>query len=124
MKKAIKKLWLKALRSGKYKQIRNVLKDDYECGYCCLGVLCELYLKDHPKVSWKDFDSHIVEIGDTLPDEVQKWAGFDTDNPSVNLPDFTDIKLSELNDGEVFATHKRFKPFDFNKIANVIEKHF
>lgn len=32
--------WVKALRSGKYKQTKSELKDNN--GYCCLGVLCEI----------------------------------------------------------------------------------
>ena len=37
MNKEIKKLWIKALRSGKYKQIMDTLRNNK--GYCCLGVL-------------------------------------------------------------------------------------
>jgi hypothetical protein len=40
MKKAIKKKWVAALRSGEYKQGRRYLKRDGK--YCCLGVLCEI----------------------------------------------------------------------------------
>ena len=39
MDKNVVELWVKALRSGKYKQTRRVLKD--KNGYCCLGVLAE-----------------------------------------------------------------------------------
>lgn len=38
MNKTIKKKWLTALRSGKYKQAYGQLKLG-DC-YCCLGVLC------------------------------------------------------------------------------------
>lgn len=37
LKSKIKKAWIKALRSGEYKQCRNKLKDGES--YCCLGVL-------------------------------------------------------------------------------------
>jgi len=40
MKKNVAKKWVKALRSGKYKQSREMLKNSG--GYCCLGVLCEI----------------------------------------------------------------------------------
>lgn len=36
IKKKDRKLWLKALEGGKYKQTNGILKD--EKGYCCLGV--------------------------------------------------------------------------------------
>ena len=32
--------WMKALRSGKYKQARGMLEKSY--GFCCLGVACEI----------------------------------------------------------------------------------
>lgn len=40
MNKELKTKWLEALRSGEYKQSREILKD--ENGFCCLGVLCDL----------------------------------------------------------------------------------
>ena len=36
----LKKIWLKALRSGKYRQTRSSLRTHE--GYCCLGVLAEV----------------------------------------------------------------------------------
>lgn len=44
MNKELKPKWLKALRSGEYKQSRETLKDDN--GFCCLGVLCDLTYPD------------------------------------------------------------------------------
>lgn len=40
----LKQRWVQALRSGKYAQGRNVLKNriGHDTQYCCLGVLCEL----------------------------------------------------------------------------------
>lgn len=34
--------WVKALRSGEYKQTIGTLQDDK--GYCCLGVACVLFI--------------------------------------------------------------------------------
>lgn len=41
MKAALKKKWIAALRSGKYKQTQGTLVEDFGEGrtYCCLGVL-------------------------------------------------------------------------------------
>ena len=39
--KANRKLWVKALRSGKYKKGMFQLKDS-DGNFCCLGVLCEV----------------------------------------------------------------------------------
>lgn len=44
MKKELKKKWVEALRSGKFKQTKKFLctrKEDTQ-EYCCLGVLCEV----------------------------------------------------------------------------------
>lgn len=40
MNPVVKTKWMKALRSGRYKQTRAVLHD--ADGYCCLGVLCQV----------------------------------------------------------------------------------
>lgn len=37
-----KKKWIKALRSGKYKQARKKLLSPKTGGMCCLGVLCHI----------------------------------------------------------------------------------
>ena len=42
MDKIIKRKWVKALRSRKYKQGLNQLKSLEPEAYCCLGVLCEV----------------------------------------------------------------------------------
>jgi hypothetical protein len=41
MDKELKEKWVKALRSGEYKQGTGVLKS-LDGEYCCLGVLCEV----------------------------------------------------------------------------------
>ena len=41
LKQKTLKAWIKALRSGKYKQTYSVLSDS-KARYCCLGVLCEV----------------------------------------------------------------------------------
>jgi len=52
LKKRIKELWVRALRSGNFKQtthnLRSYNEDDTEIFYCCLGVLtklCPTYLQ-------------------------------------------------------------------------------
>lgn len=39
------KKWIKALRSGKYKQTTKTLQDDN--GYCCLGVACKVLIPEN-----------------------------------------------------------------------------
>lgn len=48
MKKDIKEMWVTALKSGDYKQVKGSLNEslpDGVTGYCCLGVLCEISQK-------------------------------------------------------------------------------
>lgn len=110
MNKRIKKLWIKALRSGEFKQTTNALRDGAgrSTRYCCLGVLCELHRRHSEESgSWKR-DGY---LGNTalLPDEVQAWAKLDDGNPDV-----PGDNLAGLNDGGK----------DFCYIADAIEKYF
>jgi len=87
MKKNIKKKWLAALKSGKYKQGQEWLVQTEENGktYCCLGVLCHLWAREkHKKMPEAD------ENGDPLPsDTVLVWAGLDIS---------TAVSLASTND--------------------------
>jgi len=71
----MKAKWLEALRSGKYQQGKNFLREGDR--YCCLGVLCELdgakwtkpdsyrngvYRSDHGEVHCPD-DRRLVDLG-------------------------------------------------------------
>ena len=47
MNEYFKKIWVKALRSGKYKQTTTKLRDTF--GFCCLGVACDLFKEKHQK---------------------------------------------------------------------------
>lgn len=49
MDKAIKTKWVKALRSGKYKQARGILKNS-RGEMCCLGVLADIQGCDFKKI--------------------------------------------------------------------------
>ena len=106
----IKKLWLKGLRSEKYKQGKEALRK--KNNYCCLGVLCDIYRKEN-KVRWKKFDDadgyySLFNDGAVLPSKVRIWSGLKHSNPKILLK-----SLSEYND-----TGKTFK-----EIANLIEKY-
>jgi len=49
MNKKLKAIWLKNLRSGKFKQGNGYLKqqrEDKEIKYCCLGVLCTTLVRN------------------------------------------------------------------------------
>jgi hypothetical protein len=133
MNPEIKQKWLNALRSGEYPQGRNSLRNGN--GFCCLGVLCDIYSKETNK-SWTRYDAdrgevyvpfdelrdkvedlydylHMDEEPELLPQSVMNWAGLESGSPEVEV-DIGPLKreLATLNDeGETFDT-----------IADLIEK--
>jgi len=130
MHKVIKKQWLKALRSGKYKQVKGDLRSFDGQGYCCLGVLCDV-VKDYKSIKgYWDGTGFIIGRDGTrglLPDEVAELASTKDGKLSVDgdLPMgtmFIEQKgqgdngdtLVQLNDGGL----------TFEEIANVIEEQF
>lgn len=127
MNPEVKKLWVDALRSGKYKQGKRRLSIDGN--HCCLGVLCEIAtdlglckkeVSAGGKVSCSD--PHADTFDDdpsVLPPSVVKWAGLFDQDPVVECVPFGQTiysiyPLSELND-----------KFDlsFNQIADLIETY-
>ena len=122
MKLAIKNLWLRALRSGEYKQTQGALKNGY--GYCCLGVLCDLYTQETGLGYFNDnnfFEDMTTGFGErsSLPYSVSKWAGLKghyKSNPCI----------AEQKDKYRKALHSLAEANDggktFTEIANIIEK--
>lgn len=112
MNAAIKRRWVKALRSGKYKQGRGLLKQGDE--FCCLGVLCDLHSSAMgvPTLRWTKFDLYGRE-GFVLPKRVVKWAELEGTNPEFDTEEDITMVLAELNDsGQTFI-----------QIADLIEKY-
>lgn len=155
MKKYWKDKWLAALRSGKYEQTIEFLciiyndnnnDNDNSKGdnsdsctnekrlYCCLGVLTELYLKEHNNLERKiaqktSFLSDISELlvkvvtyyssryksfdFEGLPEEVMEEVGIDEQyGPHVITEKEEQLSLAQLND----------MGWTFEKIADIIEK--
>ena len=129
MKQHIMKKWVKALRSGKYKQGKYTLKQYNSNGqvqHCCLGVLCELYnqeMKQNKKKTLSekvltddDFPYGFTRFGDeynVLPSKVMEWAGMKTSSGilpcNLGFFDLTDYN----DDGRKFKT-----------ISDTIEKNW
>lgn len=122
MKPEIKEKWLIALRSGEYKQTRHALRivssDAEESGdysYCCLGVLCDLYIRETGLGKWDGgaFVSSSGARGDALlPTTVIAWAGMNSSSGRFGLS-HKDC-LSNIND----------RSDDFELVIEAIEKHF
>ena len=125
MKKEIAEKWVAALRSGEYKQTKGKLADVERAEHCCLGVLCEMAIKDGVDVEvgvrldeddgydifYTEFDK---ETGHP-PDSVRKWAGMGSPSGRLYQPAYDeDTSLASLND----------RNWSFKQIAEVIEKHW
>jgi hypothetical protein len=102
MNQEIKQRWVEALRSGEYQQGKESL---YHCGkFCCLGVLTDLYIKEHG-LQWKQDSAGLwsfEEGGGLLPRSVQKWSGIDFPNPTIlgdratDCNDYYDLSFKEI----------------------------
>ena len=108
----LKAKWLKALRSGRYKQGRGALRDENNC-YCCLGVLGDIF--DPSK--WSTYADNQVSGCDTavysygtevemLRSEMLRGLGIEDGTI-----------LASMNDGEDGP------PQDFLAIAEWIERN-
>jgi hypothetical protein len=141
----VKAKWLAALRSGEYKQTQGVLAHTFfsegengeVTGYCCLGVLCDLAVKDGvipPPVKdyggdWKygAFDRVLYDEGDYkeydtsetgLPMTVREWAGLDVSDED---PKWTDPTPDEPSNYTLAGANDSGKTFA--EIADIIEEH-
>ena len=124
MKADIKAKWVADLRSGKFPQTDSVLRNDE--GYCCLGVLCDLYSRE-TGVEWEPRSSNQFSMHSAtsvLPDAVRVWAdlphehgGYVAVSKRYDEGEETTVyhvpSLTELNDQW---------QYDFRQIADVIEE--
>ena len=116
MDSKVKQQWIEALRSKNYQQTTNYLRTQQ--GYCCLGVLCDLYAKEHNGVGWDvagDVDYEFLDEIQTMPEEVKIWAGLYTRDPYFfKVDEERNIYLAEIND----------EGASFEEIAQLIEEKF
>lgn len=103
MNPKVKKLWIEALTSGKYRRGEGQLrqKSGKKVLYCVLGVLCELHRLHTEEGQW-DADGETYTAGRTsrsgdLPFAVRKWAGV---GKSIRLKasDGKKYDIMDLND--------------------------
>ena len=134
MNKTIAMKWVKALRSGKYKQGEAYLCQITSKGkrHCCLGVLTDMYQAEQkakkkkvlPAKIGKMYDDapfNVVKYGsgecaaEELPIAVQRWAGMEGRLGEFDVMDKGHYgSLSHMNDDG----------HSFKKIANFIEKNY
>ena len=120
MNPEIRARWAAALRSGDYEQGRDNLRRGDK--FCCLGVLCDLAIKDGEPVSASEiaeadggaywgYDGHPYY----LPASVREWAGLTCGNPEVEVKGVDGLSwatLAAMNDDQHFS---------FARIADAID---
>ena len=110
MNKDVKKKWVDALRSGRFKQGRSRLNYANE-SYCCLGVLCEIAVSEGATdpARLKDGVGRSMTYGwssTVPPDDVLEWAGIDDEpvfparDDSMHNTWSAANKLIDLNDDQ------------------------
>jgi hypothetical protein len=113
------KAWVKALKSGKYKQTTEQLYDGK--GFCCLGVATDLYLKEKGK-EWQKETSRCYGVDNEfnefetseLTTKIASWYGLKLKSPEVSHKGMSRT-LMYLNDSEKLS---------FKKIAKLIKKTY
>ena len=124
MNPEVKQKWIGALRSGKYEQGSEKLRS--VSGYCCLGVLCDLYAQEH-NVEWEFRGNEETNLqpqdywyfGDQsefLPESVREWAELNLYNPILRVED--DDEMFEVNE-EVSTLND--EGYSFSTIADLIQ---
>lgn len=138
MNPAIKQQWIDSLRSDEYYQGKEWLRHGTkeESSFCCLGVLCDLYLsdtrqqwdfpRDSNSFTWDSERECYVDIpevsqfyadneDETLPKSVAEWAGIPNDVYSDGL-----VKIERL--GKTLAVIND-EGTTFEEIAEIIEQN-
>lgn len=124
MNSTVKEKWLKALRSGEYKQGYGCLKSGDE--FCCLAVLSDIYAKENNS-QWKPgcFNAVVNELHDSPEDKfiyeragtlrvfICEWAELAERDPKIKPPkEGAPDSLAKMNDAG----------YTFKEIADVIEE--
>jgi hypothetical protein len=125
------KEWIDALRSGEYVQGRGNLatQEGGVVRYCCLGVACEVAIKDgldlesrwgrpigNEVEEWVETDHKFYDSEDlVLPPAVQDWLGIPGSTTVEVMLNGMEGSVIDLNDDE---------GWDFNQIADALEWTF
>lgn len=93
--------WVKALRSGKFKQAKFALYDKDEKAYCCLGVACLLRAREEKKKTGKQagLRKYQMSVKDASEGEGCQTPKADIEYAGTWLLPFNDQTiLSRMND--------------------------
>ena len=113
--------WTTALRSGEYTQTTGRLQQHSTGGYCCLGVLCDIYSKEHSDSGWKGETSADSVV---FYDDLNNTQDFRVRN--VAMPSFGVLGWAGFEPNDEFINNlaiKNDKGASFDEIATMIEDH-
>lgn len=118
MKKSIMQKWVKALRSGKYKQAKGALSSPRGASHCCLGVLCDITKKETGG-EWNG--QYFRKDGNRgsrgyLPKFVRDFVGMKSINGTLPF-DYFERKTSLAAENDEGGT-------GFKRIADIIEANY
>jgi len=104
---------LKALESEEWKQDRYTLKSQDD-SFCCLGVVCELYIRKYKKGEWIELETGTdpAEISFRLEEDTYTEYLPDSLTKSLGLTESQVKELARCNDQSRMS---------FKEIANVIK---
>ena len=138
MNTKIKQKWVSALRSGEYEQGSEKLYSGR--GYCCLGVLCDLYSKENG-LKWEFRGDDVIKTEDEIvPSQLQKFDYFYFDDESEFLPESVmdwaelSVKNPQVRVECEYGEDARFyvdeianvndSGYSFTQLAEIIENQF
>lgn len=113
-----RRLWVEAIRSGDYKQGKNVLRDLTQDLYCCLGVACDIselgLWQQVNNLQYYNIMNENAGMWSYLPEKVRHWLGLKT-----NAGDLNDVGKRMLSANTL--AYANDMNVDFGKIADTIE---
>jgi hypothetical protein len=101
------RVWIAALRSGKYSQTRGRLQN--ENGYCCLGVACKVLIPIEKQIL--SSTGFLVGGMPKHQQDAPEWLNQIDDDVKQKKGQ----SLTELND---------YNKFTFSQIADLLEKYY
>lgn len=106
--------WVDALRSGGYQQGNDRLNVD-DSKFCCLGVACEVAMRDGLEIEKGYIERSVTYDLDRLylPRKVADWLGVQHVNPVVATDELGNITAVQAND---------IRKWNFTQIANGLER--
>ena len=124
-----RRIWVEALRSGKYRQASHALRLDGEAwtlnepeemALCCLGVACEI----SGLASWEMMQNGIhlfLGSSSSLPVEVADWLGMRSSAGDYDYMGTRPCPVPEGMEGEGSLAALNDKGATFEQIAKMIE---